>query len=143
MAGKSSWNLMNTVIALTLNIGLNLLLIPHLGITGAGIAWAASILANNLIPLAQDWIFLELHPFGRGLPKAVVAATVAYLGVGVLVRLTLGLTVPAFLIYGVVATGVYAALAWRFRDDLQLVILRDAIRPRRGRPTGARALART
>ena len=68
MAGKSSWNLGNTVIALVINVGLSLLLIPRLGITGAAIAWAASILTNNLLPLAQSWRYLHLHPVGRGFP---------------------------------------------------------------------------
>ena len=38
MGGKSSWGAINTGAALIVNIGLNLLLIPHLGILGAAIA---------------------------------------------------------------------------------------------------------
>ena len=55
MSGKSLWNLLNTTVAVASNVVLNLLLIPHLGITGAAIAWAVSILLNNLLPLLQVW----------------------------------------------------------------------------------------
>ena len=44
MGGKSSWGAINTGAALTVHIGLNLLLIPHLGILGAAIAWGAGIM---------------------------------------------------------------------------------------------------
>ncbi len=48
MGGKSSWGAINTGAALIVNIGLNLLLIPHLGILGAAIAWGASIVVDNV-----------------------------------------------------------------------------------------------
>ncbi|HEY8018323.1 MAG TPA: flippase, partial [Actinomycetota bacterium] len=60
MAGKSSWNLINTLAALILNVTLNLILIPRMGITGAAIAWSVSIACNNLLPLAQTWKVLHL-----------------------------------------------------------------------------------
>ena len=71
MGGKSSWNLFNTVVALSSNIVLNLLLIPRYGGTGAAIAWSSSIIFTNLLPLGQVWKFLGMHPFGRGFPKVV------------------------------------------------------------------------
>ena len=36
MSGKSMWGLWNTALSLTVNLGLNILLIPRLGIEGAG-----------------------------------------------------------------------------------------------------------
>ena len=73
MAGKSSWNLLNTMVAVVVNVVLNLILIPRYGINGAAVAWAASILLNNLLPLGQTWRFMQLHPFGRG--SVIVAAS--------------------------------------------------------------------
>ena len=32
---------------------LSLLLLPHVGILGAGIAWAAAIVCNNVLPVTQ------------------------------------------------------------------------------------------
>lgn len=74
MGGKSIWNLANTVASLTLNLVLNLLLIPRLGITGAAIAWSVSILVNNLAPLTHVWAFLWLHPFGSAVARAALSA---------------------------------------------------------------------
>ena len=51
MAGKSTWNLAKAVLALVVQLGLDLLLLPHLGILGAAIGWAVSILVANLVPL--------------------------------------------------------------------------------------------
>ena len=53
MGGKSSWILFDNAAALAVNVALNLLLIPELGMTGAAIAWAASILVGNLLPAWQ------------------------------------------------------------------------------------------
>lgn len=144
MAGKSSWNLANTLIALTLNVGLNLLLIPPLGITGAAIAWAVSIATNNLLPLAQTWTALRLHPFGRGVRVAAVLSGVAFGGVGLLFRLVLGQTATAFALYAIVSTGLYLGLLWRFRDDLDLGVVRNAVGSavRRGAQGASRAARR-
>ena len=64
--GRSSWSLVNGLLALVVNVGLDLLLIPRFGITGAAIGWAAAIIVTNLIPLAQLAISKRLNPFGRG-----------------------------------------------------------------------------
>ena len=48
MSGNSSLNLANSALALLVNIGLNVALIPPFGIEGAAIAWAASVLAYNV-----------------------------------------------------------------------------------------------
>ncbi len=130
MAGKSSWNLYNTLIALVLNVSLNLLLIPPLGIAGAAIAWAVSITANNVLPLIQTWSSLKLHPFGSGFRLAIATTSIAYGGVGLLIRLLLGQTPQAFVLYAVVATGLYLALLWRFREGLDLGVVRNALRGR-------------
>ena len=66
MAGKSSWNLVNTIAAIVANVTLNLILIPRYGMTGAAVAWSASILLNNLLPLVEVWRLIGLHPFGAG-----------------------------------------------------------------------------
>jgi O-antigen/teichoic acid export membrane protein len=138
MAGKSGLNLLNTAIGLALNLGLNLWLIPRYGIDGAAIAWGASILTNNLMALVEATVFLKMDPFGRGFPVVALAAGLSYGGVGMLVRLTLGASVGAFVLFGVVATGLYLLALRRFRKDLALDELTDAFlrRTRTGRRRG-------
>ena len=86
MGGKSSWNLLNTAVALCLNVGLNLVLIPRFGMEGAAIAWAVSIVVDNLMALTEVWLFLGMRPFGRGYLPAVTAAVGCFGVVGLAAR---------------------------------------------------------
>lgn len=133
MGGKASWNVANTAAALTVNVALNLVLIPKLGITGAAIAWAATIVVNNLLPLAQAWLAFGLHPFGRGLLVPAGSAVLCYAVPGLAVREALGATAPALLIACAVGTGLYLSVLARFRAQLNLPFVRDALRPGAGR----------
>jgi O-antigen/teichoic acid export membrane protein len=131
MAGKSWWNLANTLAALTLNIALNLVLIPRYGITGAGIAWAATVLVNNLVPLAQTWSRLHLHPFGRELPVAAATSAACFVGAGVAARLALGPTLEGLAAYAIVGGGIYVAALRALRGRLELGTIVGALSPRR------------
>lgn len=133
MGGRSFWNLFNVIVALTVNIALSLLLVPRIGIAGAAIAWAGSIVVNNVLPLAEVRAFLKVHPFGRGFPVAAGGALACYGVFGMLLRLTVGPTIPAFVVWAVAATAAYAALLWRFRDRVELELLGGSLRSRRGR----------
>ena len=133
MGGRSFWNLFNVVVALTVNIALGLLLIPEIGIVGAAIAWAGSLLVNNVAPLAEVRAFLKVHPFGRGFPVAAGASLLCYGVLGMALRLTMGATLPALMICIVVGTAGYAWLLWRFRDRVELVLLGGTLRTRRRR----------
>jgi O-antigen/teichoic acid export membrane protein len=133
MGGKSSWILLDNAIALALNVGLNLVLIPEFGMSGAAIAWAVSILVGNLVPLFQVWRLWGLQPLGPGYGAATVAAVACFGVTGVVVRMTLGDSIPAFVAYGAVSVALYALCAWRLRDRLQLVVLWDAVQVRSAR----------
>ena len=132
MAGKSGWTLLNTVVSLGLNVVLNLILIPPLGIDGAALAWVASLVFNNLASVLELRLLLGLSPFGTGLLLVVARALACFGGIGLLVRTTLGPSWGAMLAFGLVATGLYAALLWQVRSKLDLPILADLLRPWRG-----------
>jgi O-antigen/teichoic acid export membrane protein len=143
MGGRSLWSMTNMVAGLSTNVVLNLLLVPRFGLTGAGLAWAASLLVINLLALAQVWRALSLHPFGPGNVRAVLAGAVCFGGVPLLVRLTAGPTVPSLLAAGVLAGALYAAWCWRDREALHLPVLAASIvRPRR-RTAGVTAVSAT
>lgn len=74
MAGRSRLSLLNTVVALTINVGGNLILTPRYGLVGAATAWAASIVAAAALPASQAWRRLGLHPFGQATATAAMAA---------------------------------------------------------------------
>jgi O-antigen/teichoic acid export membrane protein len=143
MGGKSSWNMINALVSLLLNVSLNLLLIPRLGMSGAALAWAVSIVFVNLAPLVQVRVFMGLNPpFGAGYVVVALAAASCYGALGVVVRLVLGTSPETFALFLAGATLIYTAVLWRFRDTLQLGELRDALAiPNRTIPTGRRLRA--
>lgn len=120
MAGKSSWNMGNAVLALTVDVVVDLILLPRIGITGAAIGWAAAILTNNLVPLAQVWGSTRLHPFGRGTLTGVLLTTAAVLAVALPVRVLGGDTLLWAFVAGVLALGVLAPAALVLRRPLGL-----------------------
>lgn len=77
MLGRSWLSTVNVLVALVVDIVLNLLLIPHFGMSGAAVAWAASIFCTNLVPLYQV-SRVGLHPGGVPLMTAMGTAAAAF-----------------------------------------------------------------
>jgi O-antigen/teichoic acid export membrane protein len=118
--GRSSWSLYNGLLAVGVNVGADLLLIPRYGITGAAIGWAIAIVVTNLLPLAQLAATIRLQPFGRGTLLACGLSTLSFGAIPLGMRALLGHG-GAALAAGVVAgSALQAAGLWRFRDALQL-----------------------
>ncbi|GAA1601797.1 lipopolysaccharide biosynthesis protein [Actinoplanes couchii] len=112
MAGRTSANLGNVLIALAVTVGLDVLLIPRWGALGAAIGLAGAMVVNNLLPLAQVHHGTGLHPFGPGTLCAALLATACFGTVVVF---------PAAL---VVAVPAYATGAWLLRGRLMLAAFR-------------------
>ena len=138
MAGKTTWTLMNASLALVVNVGLTLLLLPHLGILGAAIGWATGIVLNNVLPLTQLAVSMKLHPFGRG-PLLAIGSAAAWLGLlPVLVGLVTGFALLPLTIGYVVGLVGYCVTAWWLRDAFELDALVRALRRRRQHGTHGR-----
>jgi len=131
MGGKSGWNLSITAASLALNVGANLLLIPRYGGSGAAVAFASSIVFDNVATTAVVALRLGLYPFGREQALIALASVLCYGVVGVTARIWLGSSLPAFLSFAAIGTAGYAAFVWRFRRPLQLDVLFAAARGRR------------
>jgi O-antigen/teichoic acid export membrane protein len=136
MAGKSVWNLGNALIAFVINLGLNLLLIPRLGITGAAIAWTVSIVWENLAPLVQIRRAFGLTPFGRGYVRVATAALVVFGGVALVIRFAFGAGVPQLILAVLIAIGPYVYVLMRARGELEAGVLVRAMKARPSRPGG-------
>jgi O-antigen/teichoic acid export membrane protein len=121
--GRSSWSLINGLLAVGVNVGLDLVLIPAYGITGAAIGWSAAIILTNLMPLAQVAASVRLSPFGRG---TLITAALATLSFGVLPLAARGLfgdgVVPSL---AAIAGGCVLMTAgiWRFRKELNVAAM--------------------
>ena len=136
MAGKSVWNLGNALIAFVINLGLNLLLIPRFGITGAAVAWTASIVWENLAPLVQIRRAFGLTPFGRGYVRVAAAALVVFGGVALVIRFVFGAGVPQLILAVLIAIGPYIYVLTRARGELEAGVLVRAMKARPSRPGG-------
>ncbi len=135
MGGKSAWVLLDNSISLAVNVGFNLVLIPKMGMDGAAIAWAASIVIGNLLPLGQVYHLWGLQPLSAGGVRVVGAAAV-YAAVCGLVRAFAGATAGALIEGAVAGTVVYLAALWVIRDDLRIHVFKEALSVRRVRRAG-------
>jgi O-antigen/teichoic acid export membrane protein len=133
MAGKSTWNLAKAVLALVVQLGLDVLLLPHLGILGAAIGWAVSILISNLVPLGMLLYATGLHPVGRASVLAVAICTVAVVPVAAVARVVGGDHLVPALTATAVAVVLWTLGLWWFRDPLQIHAFFASRRRGRGR----------
>jgi O-antigen/teichoic acid export membrane protein len=88
--GRSTWSLANGLMAVGVNVAVDLALIPKYGITGAAIGWAVAIAVSNLVPLAQLAAFVRLQPFGRGTLAACALSTLSFCVIPLGARAVLG-----------------------------------------------------
>lgn len=124
MAGHTRRNLGNAIAALTVNVVVDVLLIPPLGLLGAAIGWAAAILVRNLLALAQVWRELGLHPFGSGTLTAVTLSLLCFGAIPLSARLATDGALWATVAAAGLGALLYAFLAYRSRDVLALDGLR-------------------
>lgn len=74
MSGHVLWGVANKIVVVAFNVALNLVLIPRLGIAGAAVSWAASMVLDSLLAALQVHRALGIGPSLR--PVAHVALIV-------------------------------------------------------------------
>ncbi len=128
MSGRPYLAMANNILALTLNIGLNVWLIPRYGIVGAGVAWAASLVFINLSRVTQVYVTMKMVPFDRGLTKGVVAAAAALPG-ALLVEANMG-GLAALLVGAIAIVFVYVATIFALGLEAQDRLVWSSLRRR-------------
>jgi O-antigen/teichoic acid export membrane protein len=118
MGGRSGLSLANNAAALVVDLTLNAVLIPSIGITGAAIAWAAALATRNILPLEQVRRIFGMTPAGAGLGLAAASAFACFGVLPLLARLAFGTT--ATLGGLILGAGCYAGLLWAGRARLAL-----------------------
>ena len=129
MAGRSWLSLRNSTVALAVNIGLNVILIPAEGIRGAAVSWAVAIVVRNLLPLFQVRRHLSLWPLTRRSAAVAAGAVVCFGAVDVVAALA-DLPLTADLAMVTTAVAVYSYGVWTWRHPLGLDVLAAAARRR-------------
>ena len=135
MAGRSGFSLANNLVALALDVALCVWLIPHLGMTGAAIAWAASSTLRSILAVIQCRVTLGVASFGR--PALTVAtANLVCLALPILaLSAFIEVRWQALLLACLVLVPLYAGALWLGRGPLMLAVLGDLVRRR---PTDAK-----
>ena len=110
MAGRNSTNLVIGIIAVILNVGLNIVLIPRFGPTGAAEAWSVSILFTAIAASLVLFRTVNVHPFGSGYSAVAFSAIASYGVLGMVLRFILGATWTSGVIVVVFGSAFY--LAW-------------------------------
>jgi O-antigen/teichoic acid export membrane protein len=77
MSGYPGFNLLNSVIMLIVNLGLDLWLIPRFGLVGTALGSSLSLAGVNLMRLLEVYILLGLNPYDWKSTKPVVAGLAA------------------------------------------------------------------
>ena len=121
--GRSSWSLVNGLLAVVVNVSIDLLLIPRHGIVGAAIGWAAAIGVANVMPLMQVARSVQLHPFGRATFIACAVCLASFGALPLALRYLVG-SGPVGIVVGMATGSVLLACGlWRFRGVLQLSVM--------------------
>jgi O-antigen/teichoic acid export membrane protein len=135
MAGRSGLSLLNNFAALVVDIGLNLVLIPRYGITGAAISWACALVVRNVLPLSQVRATLHMTPWSGGALWVAGSAAFCFGALPLLLRSTAGLGLVEALPGLAVCTITYAALLWAGRRRIALSAFAGLLRRRVVTPT--------
>ncbi len=131
MVGKSGWNMGTTVAALAVDAGLDIVLIPHIGIVGAAVGWCGAILAANLVPGLLVMRLVGIHPFSRATLTSIAITTTCFAVIPLAVGLPLGGGQLPLLAGVGIGTLVYGAALWRLRHTLLLNLAATAIMRRK------------
>ncbi len=133
MSGHPYINLVNTVIVVAVNFGLNVVLIPKFGMVGAAVGTLASFSLLTLIRGIEVYRLFRIHPFRWILIKPILSATVSFaIAYTTSFRLpdydVLRMVVPPLLFMGCYGLGL-----WRMKleDEDYLVLERLFARLRR------------
>lgn len=118
--GRTTWNLWNTVVSLVVNIGIDLWLIPRIGIKGAAIGWAVAIVGNNVVPAWQVRRAFGFTPLSALWLRLLVVAALLFGALPEAVSLAVGAHLAPVLVTLVVALAGYLALVWRWREELAI-----------------------
>ncbi|MFO7690904.1 MAG: polysaccharide biosynthesis C-terminal domain-containing protein [Cryobacterium sp.] len=118
MSGRSGWAAFNKVIVLVINVAGNLILVPLIGINGAAISWAVSMLVDALLAAVEVRRFIGIRIWAPTIAYALVVPIVAFGTPAVALRLTLGDTMTALVL--TVAIGAVLFTVWCALDRKRL-----------------------
>lgn len=77
MVGRTTWDLAVYASSFVLDLAIALVLIPHLGPTGAAIAQSSTLVFSNALRLYLVWRFVHIQPYDRDYARLLIPAAIA------------------------------------------------------------------
>lgn len=118
MSGRSGWAAFNKAIVLAVNVAGNLLLVPLIGLNGAAVSWAASMLIDATLATVEVRHFLGVRVDVRTVAYALLVPVVTVGIPAVALRLAVGPTLTGLLIATPVCVVLF--LGWCALDRTRL-----------------------
>jgi O-antigen/teichoic acid export membrane protein len=113
MTGHTKLKLVNNIISIALSIGLNVLLIPRLGIVGAAISALIVFTALNTIRILQVYHLMRLIPYNLTFLKPIGAGLIAFAVIFALkMWFPVGENILFVAAYSFILLGIFVAVIW-------------------------------
>jgi O-antigen/teichoic acid export membrane protein len=122
MSGREKISLINNVVVAGMNILLNVLLIPKIGVIGAAVASSISIGTISIIKVYQVYHFMDILPYRKNIIPVFAVATL----VGILGFALKSLIVNIFLvlIFAVVTASTLISISLYFRTAVDTAVIK-------------------
>lgn len=124
---RTKLNLLNSTVAIGIDIVLNYLLIPIYGIMGAAIATSTTFLIYALLNIGEAYYLIRVQPFNKkffkSLISAIVAGSLIYWFTNIWVE---SLSVPLIILSALIFLAIYTVLILVIRglDENDILILK-------------------
>lgn len=125
--GKARFVMWSTLFAVILNIILNMVLIPDLGIIGAAIATATTLAMKNILWSVGLYSLARIHPFTRNFLKPFIALAVLIVVVLIIVKSLFSATpvwlLPLFFLLFIGVYGISLLVTRSFdKEDITMLL---------------------
>jgi O-antigen/teichoic acid export membrane protein len=118
MGGKSRWQMANKAAALCTSLGLNLVLVPLWGISGAALAWAGAVFVDLSLAIRQVRGHMRIALPVRALGLSMVLAMAAFGGGAAVVRLVWGDSLLALMVHLTCSGAAYLLACYTLRRHI-------------------------
>lgn len=118
MSGRSGWAAFNKAVVLVVNVVGNVILVPLIGINGAAISWALSMLIDAMLAAVEVRRFIGIRIWAPSIAYALCVPILTFGIPALIVLRTLGDTMPALLL--TLGSGAAFFLAWCALDRKRL-----------------------
>ena len=124
MTKYQKFSLINGILIATLNISLNIILIPKLGIVGSAIAGTTAITSINILKSIEVYFLLKIQPYDRKIIKPIISGLLTVIVIFVIKNLYNSFNIFFVGLMLIISYSVFVLIQTILRwdkDDLELL----------------------